>query len=125
MIFTEDLKAYFESKGFTDIYRDYLPDKPDECIGLFLWAHSVPLINDGSGTRYVQVQVRRKDTDEAYRIASELCALLDSGLDEKTIHLTADRWCIARPQNLPKKINGDGKVAVYYFETAMWGDNKP
>lgn len=124
--FLEDLKSYLVNNGIENIYRDFMPDEPAEAIGLFLWSHSVPSINDGSGTRYIQVQVRSNDGDTAYKTACEIVPLLDSGEDEKVIFLTESRWCIARPRTLPCKMREsvDGTV-VYYCEFALFGANIP
>lgn len=105
---------------------DTIPDKPDTAIGLFVFSHTLPEINDGSGVRYVQVQARSKAPSRAYADAHAIAALLDSGQDEKIIDLTADRWCIARPRNMPRKLSVDtaGRT-IYYFEVALWGDNRP
>lgn len=124
--FLEDLKQYLTDNNLTNIYRDFLPDKPDDAIGLFLWSHVTPEINDGSGVRYIQVQARAIDGDDAYRTAHAAAALLDSGSDEQRIDLTADRWCIARPRSMPRKLKTDesGRV-VYYFDVALWSANTP
>ena len=124
-IFLEDLKAFLSGHVY-NIFRDTMPDQPDDAVGLFLYAHAVGGINDGTGVRHVQVQVRRKDPDEAYTVACELCALLDSGVDEALIDLAPGRWCIARPTALPKKLGVDesGRT-TYYFETGLWGSNDP
>lgn len=126
MTFLEDLKVFLAANGYADIYRDTLPDKPDECIGLFLWAHKVPSVNVGSGWRYVQIQVRRMDGDDAYAAAFEIFTLLDSGQDETPIQLTAGRRCIARPRSGPKKLHTDtnGRT-VYYTEIAFKCKNTP
>jgi hypothetical protein len=123
-VFLDDLKAFLTARGYTAIYRDTMPDQPDECIGLFVWDHTVPDINDGSGVRYVQIQVRCMDGDDANAAAHAIFALLDSGMDETKIWLTDDRWCIARPRRGPKKMSVDatGRV-VYYTEVALWGSN--
>lgn len=125
-MFLKDLKAYLIANKYSDISRDMLPDKPDECIGLFLYVHKTPLISDGTGTYYVQIQVRRRDGDDAYNIAFELFTLLDSGEDEKLIWLTEKRFCIARPTAGPKKMSTDesGRT-VYYTEISFWGQNEP
>lgn len=125
-MFLEDLKAYLTGKGYTSIFRDTMPDQPDECIGLFLWAHRIPTPNDGSGTRFVQVQVRCMDGDDACRIAGEIMANLDSGKDELKIFLTAERWCIARPLAGPKKLlTEESGRTTYYIEVSLWGSNEP
>lgn len=124
--FLEDLKTYLLANRITNIYRDTLPDQPDEAVGLFVWSHALAEINDGSGTRYVQVQARAVDGDVAYSRLHTIAALLDSGEDEKKIVLTPSRWCIARPRNLPRKLKVDenGRT-VYYFDVALFGANTP
>ena len=124
-MFLDDLKAFLTEHSYTDITRDTMPDKPDECIGLLLW-------DDVPGTvgswRYVQIQVRRIDGDDAYAAAYAIRQLLDSepdGQSQKRIQLTPDRWCIAKPRRGPKKLSADNRGTVYYIEVALWGDNKP
>lgn len=124
MTFLQDLKSYLTNNGFNSIFREFLPDQPDDCIGLFCWEHTVGRINDGSGWRYLQVQARNRDPEAAYRTAHEIAKLLDSGEDEKIIHLTDTRWCIGRTRRLPVKLAADQTRTTYYFETALWGDNE-
>jgi hypothetical protein len=125
MTFLEDLKGFLTTAGEVNVYRDMMPDQPDDTIGLFVWAHTVGAVNDGSGTRRVQVQCRSVDPDAAYATAHRVAALLDSGPDETVIRLAEDRWCIARPTQYPRKLGDDGKRTTYYCEFALWGDNKP
>jgi hypothetical protein len=112
MAFLDDLKTYLTAKGYGNIFRDTMPDEPDECIGLFVWNHV-------GRWRYVQVQVRRMDGDDAYAAAFAIYTLLDSGLNETAIALTATRQCIARPRRGPKKLSDDGRRVVYYTEIAI------
>ncbi len=121
----DDLKTYLTAKGYTDIHRDSMPDQPDECIGLFLYANARPAISDGSCTRRVQIQVRRLDGDDAYSVADAIMRLLDSGMDEEKINLTKDRWCIGRPTAGPKKLTADGLRVVYYTEASLFGEDEP
>ena len=125
-MFLDDVKAYLSAAGFTDIYRDAMPDQPDACIGLFLWAHRMPIPSDGTCTRYVQVQVRRMDPDDANETAQRIMPMLDSGMDETKIYLTPERWCVARPLAVPKKLSADesGRT-TYYFEVSLFGENTP
>lgn len=122
--FLEDVASYLGTKGYEHITCDFLPDQPDDVIGLFLWSHTVGRINDGTGTRYVQVRVRAKDPMDAYATAHALAPLLDSGMDEERIQLTSDRWCIGRIRRMPTKMDDDGQRTQYYFEAALWGDNR-
>lgn len=124
--FLEDLKSYLVSQKIENVFRDMLPDEPDNAVGLFLWSHSVPAINYGAGARYVQVQVRDMDWDAAYLLCWKIAGLLDSGENEAQIHLTDKRWCIARPRAMPRKLSVDERGrATYYYEVALIGDNIP
>lgn len=125
MTFLDDLRTYLQATTTLDIYTDFLPDLPDDCVGLFCWDSTVGAVNDGSGVRYVQVQVRSINPETAYMTACALCNALDSGLDETIIHLTNDRWCVGRTRKRPVKLSLDETHrTIYYFETALWGDIK-
>ncbi len=112
--------------GYSDIYRDTMPDQPDECIGLLLTAHAVPPINDGSAIRQIQIHVRRIDADEAYSTAYSIFKLLDSGLNEDVIELTEQRAVIARPHTGPiKLVTNESERTIYFTEVALIGDDNP
>lgn len=120
-----ELKSYLTSKGYDAISLDSLPDpsvKP-EVIGLFEWNHTVGAINDGTGTHYIQIQVRRRNYDAAKQVCTELFQLLDSGPDEQVIDLTPDVFCIARPRRGPVKLASGGGYTTFYYELALWGPN--
>lgn len=124
-MFLDDLKTYLTGKGFTNIGRDTMPDLPETAIGLFVWAHAIPAINYGYGTRYVQVQVRAADGDDAYRVASEILPYLDSGPEETDIALTPDRSVTGRPKTGVKKLKTELNRTTYYFDVALLGSNEP
>ena len=108
------------------IGRDTLPDLPDTAIGLFVWSYPIPSVDYGSGTRYVQVQVRAPDGDDAYKLASEILPHLNSGPEETDIYLTPTRPVTGRPRTGAKKLGVDtnGRT-TYYFELALIGSNEP
>lgn len=120
-----ELKDYLTSKGYDGIFLDALPDPSDqpEAIGLFEWNHTVGAINDGTGTHYIQIQVRRRCYADARQVCTELFQLLDSGPDEMVIDLTPDVFCIARPRRGPVKLAAGGGYATFYYELALWGPN--
>lgn len=119
------LKVFLEVNGYTDIFIDNMPTDNDvpEAIGLFCWSHTAAEIGDGTGTYFVQIQVRRKTAAEAKKICGELFALLDSGLDEEPIQLSESRWCIARPRRGAVILDRTARTTVYYCEMALWGEN--
>ena len=121
-MFLDDLKAFLVARGYENIFPDSMSLKADECIGLFLYAHASPSINNGVSKRYIQVQIRRKDRREAARIAEELCALLDSGMNEEYFEI-GDRLMLLRPSARPKKLTvTEQNLPVYYFEFAAVGE---
>ncbi len=125
-MFLSDLQDYLTVHGYADIYRDNMPDQPNECIGLFLTAHTVPPISDGSASRYVQIRVRRLDGDDAYTTAYSIFKLLDSGLNEDVIQLTEQRAVIARPHAGPVKlVTNESGYTIYFTEIVLIGDDNP
>ncbi len=121
----DEVKAFLEAKGYSDILLDNMPEeqKCPNAIGLFCWSHTVANINDGTGIFLVQIQVRRKTRYEAKKICSELFTLLDSGLDEEPIQLTESKWCIARPRRGAVILDRTAQTTTYYCEIALWGEN--
>lgn len=121
-MFLYDLRAYLMAHGFENIWCDYLPDKPDACIGLFCWDHTVPAISDGSGTRYVQIRARNTDGDAACAVLCDVAKLLDSGPDETIIQLTEDTWGVGRIRRMPVKLDTDENNRVsFILEVSFWG----
>lgn len=121
----EALREFLQQQNCGSVYCDFMPDEQTqpEAIGLFCWSNTVAELNDGSGTFFVQMQVRRSSYDEAKTVCKELFALLDSGLDEEQIQLTAERWCIARPRRGPVLLDRTVKSTTFYCEIALWGEN--
>jgi len=126
LLFSEDLKAFLTARGYSNIFRDTMPDEPHECIGLFVWDNPRPGVNVGASWRYVQIQARRLDPDAACATVAEILELLDSGQGGTKIQLAEGRVCTIRPRRGPKKLGGvdaSGRT-VYYIELAFWGLNK-
>lgn len=122
--FLQDLKTFFEGKEYANIGRDFLPDTPDEAIGLFLFSSPSP--GDGTVMRYVQVQVRAADKDAAYNRASAMFPNVDSGPDETLIFLTASRWCVGQIRSRPRLLKLDGSNRpIYYFEFSLLCEDIP
>lgn len=122
-MFLDDLKAYLVEQGYDNIFIDSMSLKADACISLFLYAHSTPTVNYGLSTRYLQIQVRRKDYRQAAQIAEGLCALLDSGANEEYFAI-GDRLMLLRPTARPKKLTVDEHDrTVFYFEVSAIGAN--
>lgn len=121
----EALKAYLESKGYKNVTCDFMPDvsKRVQAINLAQWSHTVGSINDGTGTRYIQVQCRDTTRDKAYKTCVEIFKLLDSGTEEHVINLTDTVFCIARPRRGPLLLERGSGYVTFYCEIALWGEN--
>ncbi len=100
-----------------------MPDEKiiPENIYLNAWQHDLGTIHDGSSTRYLQIQVRRKTSAESKQLCDELIKLLDSGINEEVIALTAETWCISRPRQGASIISRTNTTVTYYIEIALWG----
>ena len=118
------LSDYLIGQGYTNIYIDTLPDEATapEAIGIFCWNNTVVEVNDGSGTFYAQIQVRRKTATEAQKVCRDLFKLLDSGLDEQKLQLNDKHWCIARPRRGSLIIDRTANTTTYYCEISLWGE---
>lgn len=119
------LREYLLNNGYTNVYCDFMPDvsKQLETINLSKWDHTVADINDGSGLTYIQIQVRRSTSEEAYKVCSELFNKLDSGTEETVINLTEKVFCIARPRRGAIILERGEGYTTYYCEIALWGEN--
>lgn len=118
--FFDDIKAFIEEQGYGPVFCEYLPEAPDQLIAVFVY-NNLPS-GDDTLTRSTQIQVRHSSAEEAYRIATELSHLLDSGSEEQIINLTPNRWCHCSPTRRPKSFGRDDRGrTIYYFEVSIWG----
>lgn len=119
------LKSYLTAQGYKNVYCDYMPDvsKQLQAINITMWDHTVGAICDGTGVRYIQVQCRDTDYATALSTCNGIFKLLDSGINEKVIDLTADIFCIARPCRGPVIYERGQGYTTFYCEVALWGVN--
>lgn len=119
----EALKEFLESNGYDNINIDFMPDEKiaPEVIYLGLWNHDLGALHDGTSTRYVQPQVRRKTAQEAKAVCNALVKLIDSGMGETKLYLNADTWCIARPTQGAQIIDRTDNTTTYYANITLWG----
>ena len=119
------LKCYLESLGYPGVSVDTVPDPETQrdVIALMEWDRTLGAINDGTGTHYIQVQVRREAYADARALCEELFRLLDSGPEETQLDLTPETFCIARPRRGPIKLSAGPGYTTFCFELALWGKN--
>lgn len=117
------LKTFLEKNTAHKVTAEYLPDKPDDIVAFFIYGN-IPA-PDGSLTRYVQVQVRGLDPLTVYEEATRLSHLMDSGSEEELIDIGGEWLVHCAPTQRPKSFGQDSlKRFTYYFEFALWGDDK-
>ena len=118
----DSLKQYLGQQGIENIFLDVMPpvEKQLEAVGLFEWDNTVPEINDGSGVHYIQVQVRRSTYDSAKAQCRKIFDLLDSGTDERVLHLSDEIFCIGRPRRGALLLERGEGYSTFYCEIALW-----
>ena len=118
----DSLKQYLGQQGIENIFLDVMPpvEKQLEAVGLFEWDNTVPEINDGSGVHYIQVQVRRSNYDSAKAQCRKIFDLLDSGTDERVLHLSNEIICIGRPRRGALLLERGEGYSTFYCEIALW-----
>lgn len=116
------LKNYLLGEGFDGICIDLMPpvETQLDAVGLFEWNNTMPDINDGTNTHYIQIQVRRTTYDAAKGDCSRILRLLDSGTEEKLIWLDDDVCCICRPRRGGILLERGGSYTTFYCEVAIW-----
>ena len=119
------LKQYLESRWYSNISLDGLPEQSEQldAVSLLKLDHTVGTVNDGTGTHFIQIQVRRAEYAQAESVCHELFQLLDSGLNETLIDLSESVFCIARPYKGPLQLERGTDFTTFYCEIALWGKN--
>lgn len=109
----QDFESYFKSKNVnTLIFRDTMPDKPDNAIALYEYQGSRDFPQIEGATRPVQVVVRDKSATAAKVLARQLYNLLQT--DDSILYLTAERWATVYLKEPPFKLKADDKDRIYY-----------
>ena len=114
----QDFENYFKSKGVdTPIFRDTIPDKPDNAIALYEYQGAGGLPQIEGATRPVQIVVRNKSATAAKVLARQLYNLLQT--DDSILYLTAERWATVYLKEPPFKLKADDKDRIYYCFNAI------
>ena len=117
------LGEYLLSQGYKDVFIDNHPEAKDSFIALYCWENLPASMHDGTGTRLIQVRVRRPTTKyaEAMRVCEQIATLLDSGENERRIPLNHPGAVIGRIRRLPIVLERQEKNVTVYAEIALWG----
>lgn len=118
------LKQYLSGNGYTNIYRDFMPDKTErpEAINITEWDQVANTYGTGDGAHYIQIQVRRYDYDDAYADCKTIFNLLNSGIDETPFKFGGDIY-ICRQRRAPLLLERDSETATMYCEIVIFGNN--
>jgi hypothetical protein len=117
---TKALKQYLQRKGYRVVFREGLPDLPDEAVALYGVEGGAAVAEDGCVTVRVRIVSRARTLDGANLTALTLAADLDSGLDERVLTLAEGVRVLARPSRWPTGMKRDGKGrALVEFEVTL------
>lgn len=109
----DDIATYLQQQGAgtvgTDIFKGFLPDQPDNCIGLFEYAGSPTELTMGTGDAVLerpglQVRARNKSYSAARSKLDEVVTALH-GLANET--LGGKRYLLIRANQSPESIGMD------------------
>lgn len=90
-----------------DIFRDNMPDDPNNCVGLFEF-EGVPSDVSDVTNRSVQVMVRNTDYETARIYTWELFNLIFKPEDDvRIVDLTSSRWGIISARTNPRFLKRD------------------
>lgn len=108
-----DFETYFKThNALNELYKDYMPDKPDEVTVVQEYQGSSPIAQIASVDRSLQFVVRSKSAATAKTKAKELYKLLQT--DDGILNLTPERWCMIFLRQTPFKIKVDDSNRVVY-----------
>ena len=97
-----------------DIFKDIMPDEPDNCLALIEYLGNVAFINNTTN-RSVQVRVRDIDyVNGKTKIVAIYDALYQPESEIRIVDFTATRWGIVKARNYPYKLNNDERDRVIF-----------
>jgi hypothetical protein len=118
----KDLEDYFIDQSIvtadgTDIFRDFMPESPDNCVSLIEYSGDVAFMAK-MANRSVQVKARNTDYDLARaKINALFDAVYDPESDVRIVDFTAGRWGIVKPRQypfmLPKVVSDERFIFVF------------
>lgn len=123
----QDIATYIVSKNLAtgygqDIFCDYLPEEPDNIIGLLEYRGSpdTPFDKD-LHHRSVQILTRNVDADTAKSLALRLHGILTSqSVDFEPIEFTKNRWGLVYIRQTPFRLGTDkNDRALYCFNIGI------
>lgn len=118
------IRSYLEASGYQDVYIDFHPEVSDSFIALYCWEVLPASMNDNKADHKIQLRVRRPEDeyDQARQTCLALCALLDSGDQERLIPLGLPGPVIGRWNRGPTVLERQpGHNLTLYCELTLWG----
>jgi hypothetical protein len=112
-----DIVNYLISKGLAtadgeDIFRDFIPEAPDNIVVLYEYAGDSALYYESSVNRSIQISVRDVSADNARMKALDIYKALLS--DTARVDFTDTRWGMVYLRQPPFKIDIDKQNRVTY-----------
>jgi hypothetical protein len=115
-----DIAIYIISKGIAsgdgvDIFRDFLPEQPDNLICLTEYqGDALTYYEKDVGHRSIQILVRNKNADEARTKALAICKALRQDRGNSVVDFTPERWGQVFIRQTPFKIGQDELDRISY-----------
>ena len=120
-----DIVNYLITQGVvtadgTDVFRDNMPDSPDNLVALFE-GQGVPAVVCDAENRSVQFQVRNKSYTACKTKIRSIFALFHlNEIEEQYIDFTATRWSLVTCRGTPFKLKEDeSKRTVFVFNMSV------
>ena len=111
------IEAGHATRKDQDIFKDYMPATPDECISIFEYSGGVPAMFTQMSVRSIQVNVRAKKGALAKTKSQAIYKALYS---EDLLQQIGNRRCILSMRNAPFKMMVDDKQRhVHTFNMAI------
>lgn len=113
-----DLESYLIANNFAtvdgvDIFRDFLPDAPDNIVAVYEYAGLPGGVGVDTQLRLVQINVRNTSYSEARQKIHAIYNLFHVP-EDPLIQITPTRWSICQPRQVPFQRDRDNQGRVTF-----------
>lgn len=109
-----------------DIFRDFMPDEPDNCVALIEYPGEVAFINNMLN-RSIQVRIRNTDyVNGKVKAIAMYDVLYQPESEIRIVDFTATRWGIVKAREYPYLLNRDERdryIFTFRLGIVTVGDN--
>lgn len=113
-----DMETFLITNGFAtvdgvDVFRDFMPDTPDNVVAIYEYAGVPGSVGIDTQNRSIQINVRDRSYSSARSKIHAIYNLFHQA-EEPIIALTATRWSICQPRQVPFQSNRDTQGRVVF-----------